>query len=49
MNKIDFEKLVQKASHKKNSLVSTVKKVNKSLNGHKINKSEIIHNYGEKN
>lgn len=36
MEKIDFDELVKKASHKRNSVVSATKKANKSLNGKKI-------------
>jgi hypothetical protein len=36
MAKIDFDELVKKASHKRNSVVSAMKKANKSLNGKKI-------------
>lgn len=42
MSKIDLEKMVKKASHKKNSLVRTVKDVNKLLKGRIIEKSEVV-------
>ncbi len=47
MTKVNFDKLVKKASNKRNSIVSTAKEVSKNLSGKHITK-EMVYGYAQK-
>jgi hypothetical protein len=47
MTKVNFDKLVKKASNKRNSIVSTAKEVSKNLSGKNITK-EMVYGYAQK-